>query len=513
MNDALVHALLLGNLEGLSPETVSLFARTGLIHLFSASGFHMAVAVMIAKLCTHWPEKWLRHGRGVRVVGFLLQLAFMTYFGVATGWSSPLVRAFTFTVLLSAARLLELKPSTPWVFLLSLLCSSLFGRGSLLSFFLSAAGMAGILFIQPRKWWAVALGPWIATSPIIIWVFGSFSLAAPLWNLTVGAFVAAAVMPPAILHLLVSSLGLPDPLLPVAAWLMELAVSVLAWGDGWLGGAFWVPRWPFVVAVLALAACWHLRGRWRWAAFALTAIVAVAFPLPRLAMLDVGQGDSIFFRTAAGRILMDVGPPGFKGREARAAVALGQVGVGAIDHLILSHLDLDHRGGLDSVLRTHPVRGAVWIREEALSQKAAMKFLEEAERYGAEIRFLTLINAPEGMECYFAPAVTANDVSPLCIATLPRGDKIWLTGDMDSRAESWLLAHHPGLPKAKYLKVAHHGSRSSSSADFLLASGAREALVSVGRKNRYGHPTKEALDRLSGMSIRRTDQEGNLVFY
>ncbi|MGZ3693049.1 MAG: ComEC/Rec2 family competence protein [Bdellovibrionota bacterium] len=513
--EALVNALLLGKLEGIEPETISLFARTGLIHLFSASGFHMAVAVQLSRLCTRWPERWLKYKTWVRVLSFLLQLSLMIFFGQATGWSSPMVRAFTFTALLALAKLVEVRPTQAWVFLLSLLLSSLFGKGSFLSFLLSACGMAGILFVKPRNFWALALGPWLCTTPIIIWVFGVFSAAAPLWNLTIGSLVAWFVMPPAVLHLLCTSIGAPDPFFGVAGWIMLRCTELLSLGDQLLGGTFWVPRWPWVIVSLFLALALHFGGRRKLYFAAGILAFALFSPLPRLAVLDVGQGDGIFLRTTTGeKILMDVGPPGYKGREARSAQELGKLGVGAIDQILLSHFDQDHRGGLDSVLRTHLLKGALWFREEALAQKSAVKVLAAAERAGAAIRFLTPESSPKGFLCFFAPADSSNDLSPLCTAALPRGESLWLTGDMSSKAESWLLAHYE-LPKADYLKVAHHGSRTSSSAAFLQMSSASTALISVGARNRYGHPTQETLERLesAGMKVRRTDQEGSLVFY
>ncbi|MGE3262488.1 MAG: ComEC/Rec2 family competence protein [Bacteriovoracia bacterium] len=512
---ALVQALLLGKLEGLAPETIALFARTGLIHLFSASGFHMAVAVQLARLCTLGPERWLKFRREICVLSFALQLGFMVFFGCATGWSSPMVRAFTFTTLLSAAKLLEIRPSPHWVFLLSLLLSSLLGKGSFLSFLLSACGMAGILYIQPRKFWAITLGPWLFTLPIIIWVFGLFSLAAPLWNLTIGSLIAWLVMPPAVLHLISVSIGLPDPFLPLAAWLMNLFTGWLELGDQIVGGVFWVPRIPWLFSLVALYGITYFAKKKRALYLGAAAPLLFLFcPLPRFAVLDVGQGDSIFLRTRAGeKIVMDLGPPGYRGREAPASSGLGRIGIGAVDKILLSHFDLDHRGGLDSFLRFHKVSDSLWFREEALGQKAALKVLAAAERANVPIRFLSFSSQPDSFQCFFPPAKTSNDLSPLCAVDLPRGESIWLTGDMSERSERWLLSNYEELPKADFLKVAHHGSRTSSSAEFLAASGAKVALISVGAKNRYGHPTREVLERLNDWKVRRTDQEGSLVFY
>lgn len=131
------------------------------------------------------------------------------------------------------------------------------------------------------------------------------------------------------------------------------------------------------------------------------------------------------------------------------------------------------------------------------------------------IRFVTDETAPPGLRCWLAPFPEGNDSSPLCRAMLANGRTLLLTGDMSEKAEAWFVRSLPEFPRADFLKVAHHGSKTSSSADFLAASGAREAFISVGARNRYHHPSPEALDRLAraGLRVRRTDRAGSLQYF
>jgi competence protein ComEC len=94
------------------------------------------------------------------------------------------------------------------------------------------------------------------------------------------------------------------------------------------------------------------------------------------------------------------------------------------------------------------------------------------------------------------------------------GRQRWLlTGDAEAGAESWLLAHARGELAASVLKVGHHGSRSSSTPEFIEAVSPRVAVVSVGRDNDYGHPSVEVLQRLDahGVHVLRTDDEGTMI--
>ena len=512
----LVNALLYGRLDGVPPEVVFLFARTGLIHCFSASGFHLGMALLMARVFAAGGRPVCKDEKSAALLTLLFSLGLMIYFGMRTEWSSPMVRAFTFSSLWSLAQFLEIRAGKVHAFFLSLGAAAILGRGSWLSFSLSALGMGGMVFVRPRNALTLTLAPWAATLPLTLYYFQLFSLTAPLWNLTVGVGLAFLVLPPAILGLLLQDLGLPSAwAFTVAEGAMEKLVHLLREGDSVLGGSFWVEPWQFFLVAVFLTGAVGLRKKPLLVLVpGLASCLALYFwRVPQLAVLDIGQGDSIFLRTSHHeRLLVDTGPPGWKGRDARSTRALERLGVGAIDHLLLSHLDRDHVGGTGSILLRHPVKKGVWLRQEHLSDARALPLLEAAERTGAPLRFLTR-NAIAGLRCWLPPGGSSNESSSLCHATMPGGAAVWLTGDAGFPSERWLLKQGP-LPRAEYLKVAHHGSRFSSDADFVKATGARVALVSVGRKNRYGHPAPDALIRLegAGLSIRRTDREGTLLF-
>lgn len=504
----LVNAILYGKLDGLPPEIIFLYSRTGLIHLFSASGFHMSAALALAGLASRLAEPLLPPPAR-KFLLFACSLSLMIFFGGKTEWSSPLVRAFAFTTLVLAARILESRPSRLHIFLLSLLAAWAFGRGSTLSFLLSATGMAGILWGGGKNLITLALAPWLFTLPIVAWCFGLFSLAAPFWNLTFGLLISATVLPLAITDLLIRTVISWDGLFRLAAWLMEhfhRAMLFLDWDI-----SFWVEGKSFLLVSSLLLGATYL-PRYRWPAIATLALAALLLPNHKLAALDVSQGDGIFLRLPNNEtLLVDGGPPSRKG-DAFVNRSLERLGLGALDHLLLSHPDRDHLGGLPSLLTRHRA-GTLWLREGHLRDPRLLPLLAAAERAGTPVRFLTRSQTPPGLLCWL-PKGEGNESSPLCHASLEGGKSVWLTGDSGLPSEDWLLRQGP-LPAADFLKVGHHGSKFSSSAEFLLATKARTALVSVGRKNRYGHPAPAAMERLkeARMEILRTDEGGSLVFY
>ncbi len=513
---ALVEALLYGKLEGLEEEIVFLFARTGLVHLFSASGFHLWAAVQVADGLA-WPALYcLKNTRAREALRFSTRLLLMVFFGQATDWSSPMVRAFVFVALASGSKLLEVQHNRHWIFLLSLVCSAALGKGSTLSFLLSAAGMAGVLYVEPRRAWAMALGPWLFTLPITIFCFGLFPLLAPLWNLSFGLLISWLVLPLAILGLVGNALGIPVGILQESATCLMLyfTEALRAAADG-AGMAFWVKPAPWILLATGFfGAQWLARQRQGKTAGILAGLslgAALLWPSTRLSLLNVGQGDAVLLGK---KLLVDAGPPGYLGSTAPVARSLEALGVAELGDVLLSHFDLDHRGGLDSLLARHRIGGALWFREENLSAKHAELVLTAAERARLPVRFLRAGSAPGGLQCWLSPFTEGNDSSPLCRADLG-GESVLLTGDMSEKAEAWFLETLRPFPRASILKVAHHGSRSSSRVDFLRASGAKLALISAGAKNRYGHPHPEVLERLenAGIQVRRTDREGTLLIY
>jgi competence protein ComEC len=291
-------------------------------------------------------------------------------------------------------------------------------------------------------------------------------------------------------------------------------------------------------------------------AFCLLALnVALAFNLLRVPrgfevhMLDIGQGDAILLVTPdQHHILIDGGP----GRS--VLLELSEVMPGLwkeIDLLVLSHPHLDHMEGLISVLDRFEVK-AVLASLPDYSSQVYGAFLEAVEESGAELYladdgtdfcFETSggIAQTVGANCMglfldvlypFEPFTgeemeNINNASPVILAEW-RGDvRILLTGDAEFEVEEELLEYYcldaPGrklevvedscpVLQADIHKAGHHGSRTSSTLEFLKAVGAEILLISAGVDNSYGHPHAETLEKAAslGMEVRRTDLEGRV---
>ncbi len=230
--------------------------------------------------------------------------------------------------------------------------------------------------------------------------------------------------------------------------------------------------------------------------------------------LDVGQGDSELVVLPGGvEVLIDGGPP--NGRVLENLGGLLGRGDHYIDLVVLSHPQLDHFGGLIEVLKRYRVGVLVWNGFEGTS--AAFhdfrKAIEENNVQEVVLRAGDRISYKESEFIVFSPGEDAlevrntNDTS-LVLELNSKNSRTLFTGDISAEIENSMSGYDVDI-----LKVAHHGSRFSSSASFLNAVKPEAAVIGVG-KNSYGHPTFQTLERLedAGAQVFRTDSDGTVKF-
>jgi competence protein ComEC len=263
-------------------------------------------------------------------------------------------------------------------------------------------------------------------------------------------------------------------------------------------------------------------------AVALTAARGRTVPGPgrlEIALLDVGQGDAIVVRFPGGTtMLVDAGGFARSRFDVGARVvapALRAMGILKLDLLAITHAHRDHLGGASAIVRQFSP-AAIWLGRMPQQDAAVGGLLEVAARQGIPVLFprrgvlcridgtnVEVLNPGPGVVA--ASAASNNDSLVLRIALGRR--RVLLTGDLERELETILIEEGRDLA-ADLLKIGHHGSRTSTSAPFLLRVQPQTAALSVGAANPWGHPDRDVVLRLAaaGIALLRTDRDGALLF-
>lgn len=242
---------------------------------------------------------------------------------------------------------------------------------------------------------------------------------------------------------------------------------------------------------------------------------------PEVYFLDVGQGDAELVVFPGNiKVMTDAGP------DQKVLKSIGKVlpqGDRYIDIGIISHPQLDHFNGYNYLLDNYTFGAFIFngrsdtktvkewpaLVEKIKSKNIPLITLEDGDKIYYENNEIDFLSPNKD----FVQSGELNDTGFVELVKNP-DFRTLLTADIGFNVEDYLVARGTDI-RADILKTPHHGSKYSSGANFLKAVGARIAVIEVGEHNRYGHPTKEALDRLgaSGAKIFRTDQNGTVEIF
>ena len=244
----------------------------------------------------------------------------------------------------------------------------------------------------------------------------------------------------------------------------------------------------------------------------------------KLTSLYVGQGDCHVLTLPDGsRYLMDAGSSSRKAGTKSVVPYLRFEGIRTLDSILVSHPDSDHINALTAVLQADGLKVRSLIIPAAFfgSEKCA-ELLAAAEAASVPVRYVGAGDSWEDggvrFQVLYPPVrqqAESNDGSLILMLSWQDFDALF-TGDLGEAGERVLMKRYgEALQTTDYLKVAHHGSRYSSCEPFLAAVTPSLSVISCGRNNPYGHPTKETLDRLAqvGSTVCRTDRDGAVTVW
>ncbi|WP_462382441.1 DNA internalization-related competence protein ComEC/Rec2 [Pseudomonas sp. Marseille-QA0892] len=521
-------ALIVGDGSALTPRDWQVLQATGTVHLMVISGHHISIVagliyggVLLLMRRGMWPASvpWLPAACGLALLGAVA-------YGALAGFGIPVQRACVMTaaVLLWRCWFRQISVWTVLLFALDLVLlweplASL-QPGFWLSFLAVATlafAFAGRLgrdragLLVWRTQWVVAVG----LLPLMLLLSLPVSISAPIANLVAVPVVGLVIVPMALLGCLLLPLPwLGSTLLWLAAFVLKWLIAVL----GLLADAVpaWmplpVPWWGWIMALFGAA--WLLTPQGtpgRLLGFLLLVPLgwapAQVTPDSRadVVMLDVGQGLSVIVRTRHHALLYDAGARlGTYDMGERAVVpTLRAMGIHQLDEMLLSHSDNDHSGGAPYVRSKMPVTRVSSGEPYALPRRLNAQVCGGEEWKWDGVVFST----------WKREGTSDSNASSCILRVEANGEAILLTGDLDVPSEMILLDTAYNVD-ARWLQVGHHGSRTSTGEPFLDAVAPREALMSRGRYNGYGHPHVDVVDRLTerGINILDTADLGAIRF-
>ncbi|MFH1387576.1 MAG: DNA internalization-related competence protein ComEC/Rec2 [bacterium] len=547
---SLLGSILLGSsVSPLDAEVKDSYRQAGLIHLLVVSGTQVSILIGVGLAIFRAAQMplWL----SVVSTSFLnLMLV------VVTGGGASILRASIMGEITLLGLLFEREKEFYTALSLSALVLLLFDPTTLfdIGFQLSFTATWALVYIAPvmekklPPMIAVSLAPIMATSPLIALYFSQISPGAIISNLLVLPWVEFLV----ILGFGTTLLGFV--FLPLAQilgntiWLMLIALDKISWFVSLIPLSYFYIATPSIVLIggyylglisliEALRKDEKIRITKKKLIFGVTFLLVIivwnwAFAPAKLlgrelvvTFIDVGQGDATLIETPEGKkILIDGG--GSEGKKEVDPIGskvllpfLQKKGINSLDLVIATHPHNDHIGGLNVVLdkiKTEAVidNGAifdsqVYRRFKELIDLNRIKY--SAGRAGETLSLGQDINAT--ILSPFDPLLNDTNSDSIVIRLAYKNISFMLTGDLGFPGEERVLNYAGGNLGSTILKVGHHGSATSSSAEFLAMVKPKIAVIPVGKNNRYRHPTKAALMRLAdcGAKVYRTDEVGSIV--
>jgi competence protein ComEC len=522
-------ALAVGDQAAIARDDWALFRDTGVAHLMSISGLHVTMFAWLAGAVVG--ALWRRHPAAPRwlpapVAGRWAGLVLAAAYALLAGWGVPAQRTVAMIAVvvllrqagrrwplagvLGAAGLVVLV-ADPWAMLMPGFWLSFVAVG-----LLAASGPLQASSTQAGRW------PWLRAAFVqqAVATVGLAPLSLLFFQqLSVVGFAANLVAIP-VVTLIVTPLALLGVLLPPLWSLAAGVVHLLGAGLAWLAAtplAVWhaaaAPPWAVAAGLLGAVVA-VLPWPWRLRLLAVPLMLPLlAPPVARPAQgefeligADVGQGTAVLLRTAQHVLVFDAGAAWSPGSDAGDRVLvplLRAVGVARIDRLVLSHRDADHTGGAASLARALPVAALMSSLEPGHPLRALAPHTPctAGQRWHWDGVDFDVLHPPAAALAAASERTRANTLSCVLRVQAASGASVLLTGDIEAAQEAALVREAAYRLPSTVLWVPHHGSNTSSTADFIAAVAPRVAVVQAAHRSRFGHPAPAVMGRYAAAGV------------
>lgn len=515
---AYLKTFILGNKNLLEDEIIEVYQENGISHLFALSGMH--VSLLSGILLAFFKKLHIGDKKS-----YLLVMLFLLFYMLLSGCSPSICRAVILFCLIGLNRMLNGNMKTIFLFLLTFCIlvivnpNSLFEVGFQYSFIISFY----LILMQKRisntkSYWKslflISILSFAVSLPISIYYFYQLNIFSIILNLLFVPLVSIIIFPLSLLTFLFPFL---DSIFLSITNLMEQLASFFH--HYFLFQTIWMK--PSIIWILFYYIVLTLLLFFRKKAFLFCIIGLlcyqyfhlILFPKTFFLMIDVGQGDSLLIHSRNKTMLLDTGgkityeKEDWQKRniktlsETTLIPLLKSLGIRKLDYLILSHGDFDHCGEAINLIHSIKIENVILNEGEINSQEEKIITLlksksisyaiarKDSEYQIGEFRLVSLNSSWDN----------ENDSSIVFLMKV-KNYQFLLMGDSSKVVEEKLIQEYQ-LNQIDFLKVGHHGSKTSTSNEFLNAIKPKIALISVGINNRYQHPSSEVIKRLEKFQI------------
>ena len=519
-NPNYMYAFILGNTNYISGDINDMYVENGITHLFSLSGLHVGVfALIIMKLLKIFRIKEFK--RICIVFAFLLVFAFIT------GYSPSIIRATILFFLVALNKYLKFNVNTENILIVTFAVSLLFkpndiyNVGFQLSYIVTYFLIVSNFLFKSKNAikvsFLIGVISCISSLPIIINLNGEINLFSIFNNIIFVPFVSYIIFP----------LALFTYMFPFMQNIFYFFVEIMEHLSIFLNDfklIIVVRNITFICVVIYYIFLFLLfktkKLKFLVLDFLLILIIKFSIVLDKntyFYFLDVGQGDSMFILTENKKsIIIDTGGKIDYEKEEWAVRRTNysicedtlipfykSLGAKEIDYMFVTHGDVDHAKEARCISENMNVKQS-FINSDGVTD---YEKLDNYKKFGNS--FIEIDN----VKIYNINSVlydNENDNS-LVLLVVINNLKFLLMGDASIKVEKNLITNYD-LSDVDVLKVGHHGSKSSSSKEFIDEINPKYAIISVGENNRYNHPSNEVLDNLKNSIIYRTDKDGTILF-
>ena len=496
---------ILGDKSYIETKQIDAYKKVGIVHLFSISGMHLSLLFDLID------SIYLKNNKKKTIIS--ISFVFLYYSLIK---SISLFRCLMFKIIRNINSKLKLNYSKEKEIIISFILIILLKPMAILDtgFYYSFIISSGIILINKKckridnkllKTIIITLFAFIISIPLNIYQNYEINLLSFIFNLILIPYISLIVFPLSLITLLIPFL---DNILLFFIYILEFITNLFCSISIIL--IFKKPSLIFVIIyyLVILISLYRIKYLYLFVIMLFSNYnYNLILKSTYIIFIDVGQGDSILYHSNNTNILIDTGGNNYSNISKNILIPLiKSYGIRSVDYLIITHGDNDHMGEAINLVNEFNVKNVIFNCGEynELEQELIIKLEKK------KIKYYSCINRLKNLLFLQTKIYDNENDNSNVIYTEINGYKLMFMGDAEIDKEKDIIDDY-SIDDIDVLKAGHHGSKTSSSEDFIKEIDPKYSIISVGKNNRYGHPNKETLNNLKYSKIYRTDMNGSII--